>query len=95
MCLSLVSFVNFIRRFYSVISVDLESVNSNCKSKIGELNVCKREISKLSEIVEERLNQVKASEDDLFTFKKRSQTLEKDLKLAQDELNDFTSNMSQ
>ena len=74
--------------------MDLESVNSNCKSKIGELNVCKREISKLSEIVEERLNQVKASEDDLFTFKKRSQTLEKDLKLAQDELNDFTSNMS-
>ena len=75
--------------------MDLESVNSNCKSKISELNVCKREISKLSEIVEERLNQVKASQDDVFAFKERSQTLEKDLELAKNELNNFTSNMSQ
>ena len=35
--------------------VDLESVNTNCKKKIGELNVCKSEISNLSKIVEERL----------------------------------------
>jgi len=73
--------------------VDLESVNSNCKTKIGELNVCKNEISKLSKIVEERLVQVEASKEDATSFKRRNDLLEKDLKLATDELDSFTSHM--
>ena len=73
--------------------VDLESVNTNCKKKIGELNVCKSEISNLSKIVEERLEQVKASKEDVTTFKGRNNLLEKDLQLAKEELDNFTSNM--
>ena len=73
--------------------VDLESVNTNCKKKIGELNVCKSEISNLSKIVEERLEQVKASKEDVSTFKGRNDLLEKDLQLAKEELDNFTSNM--
>ena len=72
---------------------DLESVNTNCKKKIGELNVCKSEISNLSKIVEERLEQVKASKEDVTTFKGRNNLLEKDLQLAKEELDNFTSNM--
>jgi len=71
----------------------LESVNANCKTKIGELNVCKSEISNLSKIVEERLAQVKASKEDVSTFKGRNDLLEKDLQLAKEELDNFTSNM--
>ena len=66
--------------------VDLESVNTNCKKKIGELNVCKSEISNLSKIVEERLEQVKASKEDVTTFKGRNDLLERDLQLAKEEL---------
>ena len=73
--------------------VDLESVNTNCKKKIGELNVCKSEISNLSKIVEERLDQVKASKEDVTSFKGRNDLLEKDLQLAKEELDNFTSNM--
>ena len=73
--------------------VDLESVNTNCKKKIGELNVCKSEISNLSKIVEERLAQVKASKEDVTTFKGRNEILEKDLQVAREELDNFTSNM--
>lgn len=73
--------------------VDLESVNTNCKKKIGELNVCKSEISNLSKIVEERLEQVKASKEDVTTFKGRNDLLERDLQLAKEELDNFTSKM--
>ena len=52
--------------------------------------MCKSEISKLSEIVQERLNQVKATKEDVTTFKKRSEALERDLKLAKDELSDIS-----
>jgi len=72
---------------------NLESVNSNCKAKIGELNICKSEISKLAKIVEDRLSQVKTKNDDIVTFREKNDILEQNLKEAKEELELFNSSL--
>jgi len=72
---------------------DLQAVNSNCKAKIGELNVCKNEISKLAKIVEDRLTQVKSKNDDIVSFREKNDVLEQNLKEAKEELEVFNSNL--
>ena len=41
---------------------NLGDVNSSCKEKLGELEVCKSEIGRLADVVEKRFSQV---EDDI------------------------------
>ena len=41
---------------------NLGEVNSSCKEKLGELEVCKSEIGRLADVVEKRFSQV---EDDV------------------------------
>eukprot|EP00090_Calanus_glacialis_P031584 TRINITY_DN5244_c0_g1_i2.p1 TRINITY_DN5244_c0_g1~~TRINITY_DN5244_c0_g1_i2.p1 ORF type:complete len:424 (-),score=136.06 TRINITY_DN5244_c0_g1_i2:92-1201(-) len=72
---------------------DLQTVNSNCKAKIGELNICKSEISKLAKIVEGRLSQVKSKNDDIVTFREKNDMLEQSLKEAKEELELFNSSL--
>jgi len=71
----------------------LQKVNSNCKAKIGELNICKSEISKLAKIVEDRLSQVKSKNDDIVTFREKNDILEENLKEAKEELELFNSSL--
>merc|ERR550519_1259993 len=72
---------------------NMQAVNSNCKAKIGELNVCKNEISKLAKIVEDRLTQVKSKNDDIVSFREKNDVLEQNLKEAKEELEVFNSNL--
>ena len=72
---------------------DLQTVNKNCKAKIGELNICKNEISKLAKIVEDRLSQVKSKNDDISTFREKNDILEQNLKEAKEELEVFNSSL--
>merc|ERR1719232_518579 len=65
---------------------DLRDVNSNCKTKIRELNVCKSELSKLSSLVEDKLQMIESSKD----AKQRSDDLEDDLKNAKSEIDRFS-----
>ena len=37
---------------------NLGEVNSSCKEKLGELEVCKSEIGRLADVVEKRFSQV-------------------------------------
>ena len=41
---------------------NLGEVNSSCKEKLGELEVCKSEIGRLADVVEKRFSQVGDSE---------------------------------
>ena len=46
---------------FKVCSMRLENlgeVNSSCKEKLGELEVCKSEIGRLADVVEKRFSQV-------------------------------------
>lgn len=72
---------------------ELQTVNSNCKAKIGELNICKNEISKLAKIVEDRLSQVKSKNDDIVSFREKNDILEQNLKEAKEELELFNSSL--
>merc|ERR1712079_920786 len=72
---------------------DLRDVNSNCKTKIRELNVCKTELSKLSSLVEEKLQMIETSKDSASSAIQRSDDLENDLKSAKSEIDRFSSSL--
>ena len=75
------------------ISDDLKDVNSQCKTKIKELNLCKGELSKLTTLVEEKLKTIQASEKTASSAKQRSNILEKDLKDAKNKIDGFVTNL--
>merc|ERR1719310_162758 len=72
---------------------DLKDVNSQCKTKIKELNLCKGELSKLTTLVEEKLKTIQASEKTASSAKQRSNILEKDLKDAKNKIDGFVTNL--
>jgi len=72
---------------------DLRDVNSNCKTKIRELNVCKSELSKLSSLVEDKLQMMEATKDSASNAKQRSDDLENDLKKAKSDIDRFSSSL--
>ena len=74
-------------------SADLENVNSNCKSKIRELNVCKTELTKLSSLVEEKLAVIADSRETATDAEQRSSDLERDLQQAKTEIDRFSSSL--
>ena len=74
-------------------SADLENVNSNCKSKIRELNVCKTELTKLSSLVEEKLAVIADSRETATDAEQRSSVLERDLQQAKTEIDRFSSSL--
>ena len=49
----------FIAKVCSMRLENLGEVNSSCKEKLGELEVCKSEIGRLADVVEKRFSQVK------------------------------------
>ena len=56
---------------FKVCSMRLENlgeVNSSCKEKLGELEVCKSEIGRLADVVEKRFSQVGDSESFFLKF---------------------------
>lgn len=72
---------------------DLRDVNSNCKTKIRELNVCKSELSKLSSLVEDKLQMIETSKDTASNAMQRSDDLENDLKNAKSEIDQFSASL--
>ena len=80
----------FLKTFFTA---DLRDVNSNCKTKIRELNVCKSELSKLSSLVEDKLQMMEATKDSASNAKQRSDDLENDLKKAKSDIDRFSSSL--
>lgn len=72
---------------------DLKDVNSQCKTKIKELNLCKGELSKLSTLIEEKLQTIQVSEKTASSAKQRSNILEKDLEEAKNKIDGFVTNL--
>lgn len=79
--------------FYFFLTADLRDVNSNCKTKIRELNVCKSELSKLSSLVEDKLQMIETSKDTASNAMQRSDDLENDLKNAKSEIDQFSASL--
>ena len=57
------------------------------------MNVCKAELTKLSSLLEEKLQLVQESQKSEKNVKKKNSQLKEDLKKAKSELNSFTSNL--
>lgn len=72
---------------------EVEYVKSSCQAKMGELNVCKSEITKLATVVEERLTQVQAKDDDLVSFREKNSFLQQNLKDATRAIERFNTNL--
>jgi len=71
----------------------LETANNNCIATEKEMNVCKAELTKLSSLLEEKLQLVQESQKSEKNVKKKNSQLKEDLKKAKSELNSFTSNL--
>ena len=84
--------MHFLRPFIFILD-DLENVNSNCKAKIRELNVCKSELGKLSSLVEDKLKMIEESQNSETDVKQKNKKLENDLKKAKSEIDNFTTSL--
>merc|ERR1719220_1409884 len=62
---------------------NLGEVNSSCKEKLGELEVCKSEIGRLADVVEKRFSQVKEEKEEEQQLRSRAVLLGESMQEAE------------